>query len=139
MCVCMCFRRGSNRHNALHTSKGTKTSTRVSQALVCVTARHLSGHKTVARMLEKSALRRLSRLSKQDRQAKLMTKVHSTPEAVPTQSFATQAPKEARPLPQKKRAVATALKTAKVAKNKKKQELVLRAIATSKNRTEKRK
>ena len=65
------------------TSKGTTTTSRTAQALVSVTARHLSRHKTIARLIQRSAARRMARLSFQGRKAKLMTKVEMTSDVTP--------------------------------------------------------
>ena len=137
-CSCVC-RKKSNRHTEMLTAKGKKTSTRVSQALVAVTARHLSGHKTIARLIEKSALTRLGRMSKQGRKAKIVMKVCNQTDAAPVMETSGTSkepmvhPKQA----QRKSGQPKKLKVAKLAKNKKRMERVQRAIAGAKQRKEK--
>ena len=72
---CMYIRRHqSNRRNVTETKSGGKTSSRTSQALTTVTARGLTEHVTVKRLIEKSARRRIARFSRQGRHAKLVEK-----------------------------------------------------------------
>ena len=83
--VCLC-RHQTNRRNVIETKSGGKTSSRTSQALTTVTAKGLSGHVTVKRLIEKSARRRIARFSRQGRRAKLMEKLKGVAEVVPTSS-----------------------------------------------------
>ena len=72
--VLIFFRNASNRHTKTETPTGKRTTSRTAQALQVVTARHLTGHRTIARLLQSSAKRRLDRFGKQGRKPKLMVK-----------------------------------------------------------------
>jgi hypothetical protein len=67
----------------IETKSGGKTSSRTSQALTTVTAKGLTGHVTVKRLIEKSARRRIARFTRQGRHAKLTEKVKGVAEVVP--------------------------------------------------------
>ena len=80
-------RRESNRHQKVLTKSGKQTTSRTAQALTSVTARHLSGHRTIQRMMERSALKRFARFNKQGRRPKFVVKAEMpsrTPGAVST-------------------------------------------------------
>ena len=72
------FRNSSNRHTRTETTTGKQTTSRTAQALQLVTARRLTGHQTIARLLENSAKRRLARFGKQGRKPKLLLKLETS-------------------------------------------------------------
>ena len=113
------------------TSKGTKTTSRTAQALVSVTARHLTGHKTIARLVQRSAARRLARFNVQGRKAKLMEKVERQSEVSKLQAT-TSAPVGLKKGPKKKTSRQGAKK--QIAKNVRRQERVRKLISIAEKR-----
>ena len=78
-CSLVSHRRESNRHTNVLTKSGKQTTSRTAQALTSVTAQQLSGHRTIKRLIEKSALKRFARFNKQGRRPKYVVKTEDPP------------------------------------------------------------